>query len=171
MRILVVDDNETNLRILERQLASWGMQSTCVSSGAKALISMRREAKAGKSYELAIIDMQMPEMDGYEATAEIRRREQGLSTRTIIIAMTAHAVDGEREKCLGAGMDDYLSKPVKAHELAEILDRWSPGRRQQREPVPTGTPDSDFMEQTFDASLLGSLRELQQDGSPDLITA
>src|SRR5205823_1915858 len=84
-------------------------------------------------------------------------------------AMTAHAIEGEREKCLAAGMDDYLSKPVKAHELAEILKRWSPGREQQ-EPVQTHTPEPESMEQAFDASLLASIRELQQEGSPDLVT-
>jgi CheY-like chemotaxis protein len=95
-----------------------GLEGRVADSGAEAIDALR-----GGRFDLILLDCQMPDVDGYEVAREIRRLEQGRS-RIPIVAMTAYVLDGERERCLDAGMDDYLSKPVSTSRLGETLGRW-----------------------------------------------
>ncbi|GAA1156875.1 hypothetical protein GCM10009606_38590 [Nocardioides aquiterrae] len=117
-RVLVVEDGEINQLVATGILESLGYQAECADDGYGAL-----EALASTAYDAVLMDVQMPNMDGYEATAEIRRRE-GTDRHTPIIAMTASAIEGDRERCLAAGMDDYVSKPVDRASVDAALARW-----------------------------------------------
>ncbi len=119
--VLVAEDNPVNQSVAMHMLERCGVRADVVGNGCEAL-----DALSARRYDAAFIDCQMPELDGYGATAELRRRERDLGTRTPVIAMTAHAMTGDRERCLEAGMDDHLVKPIRSEELIEMLERWIP---------------------------------------------
>ncbi len=118
VRILLAEDKPLNQKLTMSQLARLGYRADVVGNGVQVLQAVERVA-----YDIILMDCQMPLKDGYDATIEIRKRE-GKNRKIRIIAMTAHALEGERERCLAVGMDDYLSKPTRQEDLARVLSQW-----------------------------------------------
>jgi CheY-like chemotaxis protein len=161
--VLVVDDSEVNRRVAERMLARLGYRTQSAESGLVALnlLSLGR-------YAAVLMDCRMPDMDGFTATAEIRLEEEGLR-RTPIIAMTANAQRGDRERCLAAGMDDYLPKPLQMAEMERILKHWISATPAE----PLGRPaslDGRVVDTVLDADVLAELHALEEPGEPSLLT-
>ena len=121
-RILLVEDQEINQVVARRTLEKAGAQVELANNGRQAL-----EILAARDFDLVLMDCQMPEMDGFEATAAIRQREAGSGRHTPIIAMTAHAMAEDRSRCLVAGMDDYLTKPIARASLLRAVSLWLSG--------------------------------------------
>ena len=125
VHILLAEDNTVNQKVALAQLQKLRYKANAVANGLEVLEAMQQI-----SYDIILMDCQIPEMDGYETTQALRQREQNLENAcpwhapVYIIAMTANAMQGEREKCIAVGMDDYLSKPVRTAELQTALERW-----------------------------------------------
>ena len=163
IRILVAEDNVVNQRVALRQLEGLGYAADAVANGIEVLEALERIP-----YDLVLMDCQMPEMDGYEATREIRKRE-GDSRHTTIVAMTANALGGDRERCIEAGMDDYISKPVKQETLSDAIERWTVDRPLSHQPAGSmsAVPTEAVTGNVIDASVLGELRALRSPRDPD----
>lgn len=141
LRVLVTEDNVVNQKLVVRLLEKMGYRADIAINGRVAV-----ETLAQHTYDIVLMDCQMPEMDGFQATAKIREQDQQRGVHTPIIALTAHAIEGDRERCLAAGMDDYVSKPIRPEILKATLARWRPMATEpphppHREPQTTEPPD------------------------------
>jgi two-component system sensor histidine kinase/response regulator len=167
VRILVAEDNAVNQKVAVRMLEKLGYRADVAANGLEAV-----EALSRIPYNAVLMDVQMPEMDGYEATDEIRRREESEGRRTPVIAMTANAMQGDRAKALEAGMDDYVSKPVKPEELEAVLKRWilEPGTIVSVPEEGTGGASApEDATGSLDRSVLEGLYQLQGESEPDIL--
>jgi len=167
-RVLLAEDNRTNQIVAEAMLKFFGCRVDLVVNGREAV-----EAVKEKKFDLIFMDCQMPELDGYMATDEIRRFEkQNGSSRTPIIALTAHALSGDRERCLAAGMDDYLSKPLCQKDLHSVLSKWASGCEQETSGTVREGDEGDDQpsgKMRFDVQMLQSYLQIQKQGEPDII--
>jgi two-component system, sensor histidine kinase and response regulator len=148
LKILLAEDNLVNQQLAARILEKRGHSVEVVGDGKKALAALSRA-----QFDLVLMDIQMPELDGFQTTAAIRAREDSSGARIPIVALTAHAMTGDRERCLAAGMDAYLSKPLRAHELIATIEALIPD-------LPPSVPsngaraDSQASGQSFDRAAL-----------------
>jgi two-component system sensor histidine kinase/response regulator len=131
LNVLLAEDNDVNRRVALGMVQRLGCRAEAVDNGKKAV-----EASARDHFDLILMDVQMPEMDGYAATAQIRRREAATGKHVPIIAMTAHAMQGDRERCLLAGMDGYLTKPVRPGPLRQALLGWGTAKTHDESEAP-----------------------------------
>jgi CheY-like chemotaxis protein/HPt (histidine-containing phosphotransfer) domain-containing protein len=159
-RILVAEDNQANVRLIERMLGRLGIDVVVVGNGRKAVSAVRESI-----FDLVLMDLHMPEMDGLEATRIIRANGHDIP----IVALTANAMDSDRQACLAAGMNDYLSKPVRAGDLTAALHRWLPDGGAAGAAASSGSGDLEVQAGRFDGvidrSQIAELFALDPDGS------
>ncbi|MBA3944005.1 MAG: amino acid permease [Herpetosiphonaceae bacterium] len=166
--ILVVEDNPVNQRITRLQIEKLGYRVEVVSNGREAIHTLTARLP-DLPVGLVLMDCQMPEMDGFEATTVIRATEQQTGQHIPIVALTANAMQGDLQTCLNAGMDDYLSKPVKIDELRDALARWLPVHAPLPRSLPTD-PAPPALPPSLNVAVLNELRGLQEEGFPDLLS-
>jgi two-component system, sensor histidine kinase and response regulator len=155
-RILIAEDNVVNQKVALHQLQKLGFNADAVDNGRQVLEALDRIP-----YDIVLMDCQMPELDGYAATKEIRRRE-GATRHTWVVAMTAHSLEGDRAKCLAAGMDDYVSKPVKPDDIKAALERY--------EGALTAVPEvPEDLTGIIDLRALAGFRELDAEGGGGIL--
>jgi len=162
LRLLPAEDDAGNQRLAATLLERRGHQVTIANNGREAL-----EALAQRQFDVILMDVQMPEMGGFEATGAIREGERATGAHVPIIAMTAHAMKGDRERCLAAGMDEYLTKPLDSRQLCTLVEHMAAGR----EPVALDPPASAVSDQVLarvggDRQLLAEISRLFVDDAP-----
>ncbi len=171
LHILIVEDNKINQKVAVQILDVVGIQADVAENGERALAAL-----AEKKYAIVFMDCQMPVMDGFEATAHIRKNEEG-KKRTVIIALTANALQGEKEKCLLAGMDDYLAKPVRPNDVYAMIEKWKPGTfaqtKQDAAPL-SDVADVHIQEEiaslpSVDHNILKQLQKISKSNNPDFV--
>jgi PAS domain S-box-containing protein len=164
--VLLAEDNPANQRLASVQLKKLGYEVDAVSTGQQVVDAI---ALAPSRYALILMDCQMPELDGFEATRVIRQLEASNSARRMpIVAMTANAMQGDRETCLTAGMDDYISKPVTLDSLRQVIDHWVRGSAPLK--LAGDIEQEVSMGQAVDELVLEGIRILQQEGEADFLT-
>lgn len=161
LHILLAEDNAVNQKLAMRVLEKMGYRADTVANGYEVLEALKRQ-----QYDLIFMDVQMPEMDGIETTLAIRSSSM-IEKQPKIVAMTANAMSGDREKCLEAGMDDYISKPIRLEEVQNALEHW--GRVSFREARLSGSSKSKYAEPVLDAEMIDSLRSMGEDIFIELI--
>jgi CheY-like chemotaxis protein/HPt (histidine-containing phosphotransfer) domain-containing protein len=155
VRVLIAEDNAINQKVAIKQLQKFGVHADAVGNGLEALEALRQI-----KYDLVLMDCQMPEMDGYSATQQLRKSQDPRIRDIPVIAITGNALQGDRERCLKAGMSDYLSKPIKTNALLAVLERWL---------GPPSIEDEPGSDPALDPSVLDDLRKLDTPGEPSLI--
>ncbi len=162
IRVLLVEDNVVNQELCKEMFSSLGCSATIATSGEEALDILLHE-----SFDIIFMDCQMPGLDGYETTRILRKREKKLGQHTPVVALTAYAMAEDREKCLAAGMDDYLSKPFKLDQLRQMLIKWVSDRNSHAKPTAIDVPDKGFENKNLsdvvvEPSVIEELRMLEK---------
>ncbi|MDP2647043.1 MAG: response regulator [Desulfobacterales bacterium] len=147
MRILLAEDNVVNQKVALSILKKLGYSADVAANGKEAV-----KALAATAYDFVLMDCQMPQMDGFEATRKIRKKERQTGGHIPIVALTAHAMAGDREKCLAAGMDEYLSKPINAAELLRIMEKLTPIEKAEKKPSAPSKGAETSLRAVFDLS-------------------
>ncbi|MBV9015326.1 MAG: response regulator [Alphaproteobacteria bacterium] len=170
-RVLLVEDNPVNLEVGVGILEGFGCKVDTATNGVEAL-----GRYANGKYGLIFMDCQMPEMDGFKATAEIRKQEAGSGRRTPIVALTASAIEGDREQCLASGMDDYVPKPFTAEQMRTALTSWleragasNTQSKYEHLSLVSQVDAPALRNQPIDEAVLDRLSQLQREGRPDIV--